>query len=146
MGVLTDVYVADTGEAFDLKRELPGNDQWEGIDLKGHSQITLAELWNVLDPSIDPITAMEQFELLTGDDEEGPWVIKLPDQLVKCLCEADTSSLDSIHEKWINSEDMREMVMDDEDAKAVKEQLRSLRSLAQEATDTQKSLLMWVCL
>ena len=146
MGVLTEIYIADVADAPALRDHLRRDDRWTGIDVKGQSEITLSELWHVLNPSVSASEVEGEFKLLTDDDAEGPWVYLIPEELAKTIGETKDEELPRIHKAWLDQEEMSGNVMDDGDAACVLAQLKDLVSLARTATTQNKTLLMWVCL
>ena len=146
MGVLTEICIADKEDAPALKEELHRCEKWMGIDAKGHNEITLSELWSVLDPAVSAESAEDCFALLTEDGPDGPWVYLVPEELTKLLSATEDHAIPDVHKRWLNQEEIGHHVTDDEDARCVLQNLNDLVDLAKKAVEQGKPLLMWICL
>lgn len=143
MGVLTDIIVADPSEASEIEANYPDQGIWNSVDLKGHNEISMSDLWSVLDLNAD--SREELFTLLT-DSERGPWVFLFPRQLTILLAGIDETRWPDIIEQWCQKEEMIAMGLDEVDREDLLEQCVELGGLAGEALALDKELLMWVCL
>ena len=142
MGVLTEIVAAPPSDAAEIATNLDRS-HWQTVDLKGHSELTLAALWCLLDPTIDQDDAESRFTLLTDDNQDGPWVFAIPDPLVSLIQSIDDQQVSTVHQAWCENEDLD--VDDDGDPEALLEQLRELIALSRSMKPSDR-LLMWVCL
>lgn len=147
MGVLTDVVIADEGEAEAVATERVPAKRWRGIDAKGIDQVKLATLWARLAQrglDVESIVKLAtDFATLFEVSEEGPWVFRIPGRLVELLADLDDQHAATTAVAWASTE---EFVLDRWDSGAVRSILDELRSLAREARAKKKSLLMWMSL
>ena len=140
MSVLTDLIIADKNEAETVAVSIAPLEQWQGIDAKGQSQITLGTLLCILrDESYDE-SVLDAFPLLAQESEDGAWVFAVPDELVSGLHQLEDTQIPMIVSEWRKSEEMQDVNYN------VESFFRELKSLATEAVSQQKSVLMWVSL
>ena len=109
MGVLTDVVIADEGEAEAVATERVPAKRWRGIDAKGIDQVKLATLWARLAQrglDVESIVKLTtDFAALFEVSEEGPWVFRIPRPLVELLADLDDQGAVTTAVEWASTEE-----------------------------------------
>jgi hypothetical protein len=144
MGVLTDIVIANESEAKAIATSSVPSREWPGIDAKGIDQVKLGTLWALLtgqDFKVESV--VNEFVTLHEVSEDGPWVFRVPPQIVKLLADLDDERANTTALAWAATD---EFVLAQWEGGAVRSILDELRSLARSANATSKSLLMWMSL
>jgi hypothetical protein len=82
MGVLTDLILAQPGDAPEISEANPSSPRWPRIDVKGIDQINLSTLWALLRGGAFDASDVGKFICVHEESDEGPWVYVVPDDLV----------------------------------------------------------------
>lgn len=143
MGVLTDLVLADESEAEAICKSMGPLQSWPGIDAKGIDHIKLGMLLSILTGEPYRDSFIDECVLLAEEPEDGPWVYRVPEQLVGLLADLDGDRLTQTATAWSKIE---EFVLDGWSPPEVGSVLAELHRIAREARAQGKSLLMWVCL
>ena len=143
LGVLTDIVVADASEASAVAADGDRLRTWPGVDAKGVDSVKLAILWGLLSNDPSKANAGADFETLHEIPDEGPWVFRVPEELVQLLASLDDAGAASTAVAWAKAE---EFVLDGWNAAAVRSILSELRTLARKTLSGRKSMLMWMSL
>jgi len=142
-GVLTDVVIADEGEAPAVAADAAPSRRWPGVVATGLDQVKLARLWALLAGQEFRDELVFEFAPLHEVSEDGPWVFRVPAALRELLASADEARAAAIADAWAATE---ELELDGWEPDAVGSLLGALRSLARTARLSGKPLLMWVSL
>ena len=100
MGVLTDLILATEEELINVPAdEIPIN-VFPGLYIKGTGLIELATLHAILagvefDPSF-----MDFPSVSGGESEDGPWVFRVPDSLIRSLAACSTADQSRVAVNW----------------------------------------------
>lgn len=139
--MLTDLLITDEREANAIAASTYPLGQWQGIDVKNQSPVTLAVLLCLLaqEPYRDEV--VDEFTSLTDDSPDGPWVCKIPDRFVLALSRLRTEDLPSIAKQWSQTDEIRAAGID-----TAKDLLENLTRISTEALRQRKSLLLWMSL
>jgi len=148
MGVLSDIIVADRGEAAAINAAGGAHlGQWACLESKGIDTVKLGTLWQILNHrSADDVNAVATFMadgVLDQRSEEGPWVYLVPEQLRSALASLDPPAQESAAAQWAATE---EFALDGWLAADVEEYLGDLVEHARQASRAGKSLLLWMSL
>lgn len=143
MGVLTDIVVADATEAANVAADSQHIQTWPGVDAKGVDSVKLAILWAMLANNPSKANAGTDFETLHETSDEGPWVFRVPEELVQLLAALDDAGVASTGAAWAKAE---EFVLDGWNAAAVRSILCDLRTLARDTVAKRRDMLMWMSL
>jgi len=148
MGVLSDIIIADRGEAAAINAAGGTHlKQWPCLESKGIDQIKLFTLSQILhDRSVDDVDASVAFmqgATLDKKSQEGPWVYLIPAELQSAIASLDDDAQESVAEKWAATE---EFSLDGWQVADVEEYLRDLVTHARKAREAGKSLLLWMSL
>lgn len=139
MGILTDILIADHGEAEQLAAALNPTETWEGIDAKGLDSVKLGVLYSLLSGcEVEETYAM--FAMLEGE-EEGPWVQAMPADFPRLL--TSMTDQDAIAREWAQAE---EFALDGWAPEAVADVLSQLERLAARAQELDRPLVLWMSL
>jgi hypothetical protein len=85
----------------------------------------------------------KSFSLVGGNREEGPWVFEFPSDILGCIAELRAEQVQGVSKAWAATE---ELVLDrwsPDDAAYV---IQALVDHARKATETGKSMYLWVSL
>ncbi len=142
MALLTDLLVASPIDANDIFSRYPQSKEWPALELKGMDNIKLAALLRALDEDQDAL-ALEGEECIAASASGGPWVFVLPDTFVVRLATHRSDETNSIASSWAEDE---ELAFDGWTAEDVAPAVNLLRSHAQLAMESNKSLILWMSL
>lgn len=142
MGVLSDLVVAPGGDAERIGRALSPAAKFDGIDIKGIDSVKFGMLHSILTgrsfedllPEYDPVVTVS---------EEGPWVFRLPADLVARLATLSDEEQRVAVRKWAATE---EFALDRWPATEVASAFDRIASLARKAEAAGHSLFLWMCL
>jgi hypothetical protein len=142
-GVLTELVIADEGEARRVAEDAAPSRRWPGVDAKGLDQVKLSTLWSLLSgrPFCDEL--LLEFAPLDEVSEDGPWVFRVPPPLVGLLAALEVDRAGAVAEAWATSE---ELELDGWEPAEVRAMLDGLRGVARAAQAAKKPVLMWVSL
>lgn len=143
MGVLTDFVVADDSDAQRLGDE---RDAFDGIDAKGLGQVEMGTLYAILsDTEYDESFLVDDSSFAYTASDDGPWVQRVPGDMVRRLAAMADEDLPRIAEAWSQTEefDPKYFGWKREDIDTF---LPEIRRLAQQAIQEKKTLFMWTCL
>lgn len=142
MGVLSDLVVAPAEDAERVAHASVPSREFGGIDIKGvdtvkfgtlHSLVTGRTFDEVL-PLYDPVAEVS---------EDGPWVFRIPEELVLRLAALSDEERRTVAVKWAATE---EFALSGWEEAAVSDGLVAICELARRATDAGHALFLWMCL
>ena len=142
MGVLSDLVVAPAEEAERVAHASVPSREFGGIDVKGidtvkfgmlHAMLTGRTFDDVL-PSYDPVAEVPA---------DGPWVFRLPEELVARLAALSPEERQAAGVKWAATE---EFALSGWEEAAVSDGLVEICRLARQAADSRQALFLWMCL
>jgi len=116
--------------------------EFGGIDVKGidtvkfgmlHAMLTGRTFDDVL-PSYDPVAEVSA---------DGPWVFRLPEELVARLAALSPEERQAAGVKWAATE---EFALSGWEEAAVSDGLVEICRLARQAADSRQALFLWMCL
>lgn len=142
MGVLSDLVVANEGDAEAIANSSVPSKEFNGIDVKGIDSIKLNTLHSILTgrsyeeliPSYEPV-------LMLSDD--GPWVFALPHELTASLAALNSQELQAAAKKWAQTE---EFVLDRWQVCDVVDVLGPICGEASKAVSSKQTLFLWMSL
>jgi hypothetical protein len=144
VGVLTEVVVAEVAEAPEVLVG-PRQPRWTTLQLKGLDTIKLGTLAFILQDrditDVDAVVDYSEFELLASDSDEGPWVFRIPDDLITSLATAADVSLAEVSSKWAETEELEMDSWSEQDASEVVGEIAGLARLA-----GGRPVLLWMSL
>ena len=141
MAVLTELVLANPQEAEAVGKASVPIRQWEGLDAKGHNEITLGTLLAILrGEQITDDTFLDCPCLYEGS-QEGPWVYALPQELADAILGLEEARLGDVVNQWCDTEELEELPPDQ-----ARDFLRALKALFVAAQERGKSVLMWTSL
>src|SRR5258708_36748009 len=95
MGVLTDLIIADIAQAKSVAASLAPAKEFAGLDAKGIDPVKLCQLKALLLAKPYDGAWVGEFRFLAGDEDEGPWVMIVPGDLVPAIPALPDSDLPS---------------------------------------------------
>ncbi|QRF62727.1 hypothetical protein [Variovorax paradoxus] len=143
MGLLSDFFVANEGEAARYADRMSEDDQGKAIALqlrpaeyKGFTDLEVGTLWAILEGKEwdADLHALESDE---GGDEGDSWLFRFPDRLVQLLTHVEHSALDAALPRWADTEELQV------DVAELRPVVLDLQRLAKQAIAEQKSLYLW---
>jgi hypothetical protein len=140
MGVLSDLVVIPERDLAQLAASDVPSEDFDGIDINGVMPEHFAALHEVVTGTpFDEIQASYE-PIVTVSAEDGPWISRIPDELVRRLAGFDTTTIDGTARRWIAAAEG----MDAESAEVV-ELLGAICELARQAPPD-RSMFLWVSL
>jgi hypothetical protein len=146
VGVLTDILVADRGDAGRISSAAAPLEHWRGIDAKGIDLVRLAMLTAVLNENDYDSACVGEFGLLAArDDADGPWVYAAPVPLVAALASLEPELVSRRAEEWFEfaRDEFRSQGYRRADVRLL---LTALTDLARSARAEGTDLLIWIAL
>lgn len=107
MGMLVNVVVADAEDAGAIIESEKPVEEWKGFEAKGLDQAKFAMLHALLSGELFD-EAMGECGPLYGASDDGPWLMKLPDDSVAQLARLDEDALDRVGEELAMTEEFEE--------------------------------------
>jgi len=101
MGVLTDL--VSLGDR-DPQHVLSSDVEAPTFQSKGIGIVELSQLGELLGAG-DSIELSRQFDLIAGEEDEGPWLLTIPEALLSSLQTAMDGTLESVAPKWARIEE-----------------------------------------
>src|SRR5262245_59146220 len=143
MSVLTDLVVADLGQAGALARTLKPSSDWNCLDVKGIDIVKLCRLRAILTNAPYRKAWIAEFRYLAGDEDFGPWVMAVPDALVAGLAAMPEEALSPVASRWHATEEFR---LERWRLADVEASLKDIHRLAKTAVAANKPVLLWISL
>ncbi|NOQ75561.1 MAG: hypothetical protein GQ574_26360 [Crocinitomix sp.] len=143
MSILTDFIVAKANQE-DAILESDDISKIASIhQLSGVGPIKLQTLYNLISDKAPYDIVEYNLTPYEGCAEEGPWLFAMPMILVHALAKVSATNLDSIAEKWNNTEELQMDRWNIEDATTV---INDLSALAKKAIETEQVLFLLMSL
>jgi len=142
MGILSDLVVAPAGDAERVAQAENPSRAFGGIDIKGIDSVKFGSLHSI-------ITGQTFEELLpaygpvVSASDEGPWVFRIPAELVSRIAELGYDQRHEIATQWAGTEAFALDRWTEEDVALT---LGSIAVLARKAVDSGQELFLWMCL
>jgi hypothetical protein len=89
-----------------------------------------------------PYDELPEGQLLAMEDEDGPWIMQLSEELRDALADAQPSRLPAVAEQWVRTEEF----WDQAAATEVLPFLDEVTALARRARQAGERLYCWMCL
>lgn len=140
MGMLVNVVVADAEDAGAIIESEKPVEEWKGFEAKGLDQAKFAMLHALLSGELFD-EALDECGPLYSASDEGPWLMKLPDDSVAHLAELDEDALDQVGEELAATEEFEE---DGWSADEVKGFVTALADLAGVARAQGRTMFVWM--
>lgn len=140
MSVLANIVMADAEEADAIGESSRPAEDWRGVEVKGLDAAKIAMLQSILTgQTFDE--ALGEYDPIYAAGEDGPWVIRIPDELVERLAALEDEVLEPIGEELAAT---AEFEMDGWPADEVQMVLAELAALAGIAANQGKALFIWL--
>jgi hypothetical protein len=140
MGMLVNVVVADAEDAGSIIESEKPVEEWKGFEAKGLDQAKFAMLHALLSGELFD-DALDECGPLYSASDEGPWLMKLPDDSVAQLAELDEDALDEVGEELAATEEFEE---DGWSVDEVKGFVTALADLAGVARAQGRAMFVWM--
>ena len=140
MGMLVNVVVADAEDAGSIIESEKPVEEWKGFEAKGLDQAKFAMLHALLSGELFD-EALDECGPLYSASDEGPWLMKLPDDSVVHLAELEEDALDEIGEELAATEEFEE---DGWSVDEVKGFVVALADLAGVARAQGRAMFVWM--
>jgi len=137
MGALTDLILATEGELASVPADDIPINVLPGLDVKGVGTLELECLHEVLfgDAGSFPETGPES--------EDGPWLNRVPDSLVRRLAELDEPAVRAVAARWAATDQLSHHRVAVED---VTSRLLEMCAFAKKAIEVGKPVFLWTSL
>ena len=146
MGVLTDIVLAGTNEAKKVEASDGPSREFPGIDAKGIDQVRMGTLYAILTSTeYDPGFMLDEESVIEPDDEDGPWVQIVPQEMVLLLSELPDAGIPAVADQWSKTEEFQPEYSSWSQEDILKF-LEQIRSLSKKALTDNKTMYMWMCL
>lgn len=140
--MLCDLVPGTPNEAERIAASSNASKEFGGIDIKGIESVKLAKLHALMTKkSYKAVNA--SYGLVAEGGEEGPWVIRLPDELTAGLAALDAAKEKKLAAEWAKTE---EFALDKWKPAAVASVLSAMCELARKTKKDKKSLFLWMTL
>ena len=148
MSVLSDFVSAPAGAGNSIGQSARPAESWQVLEgWKGIDPIKLSTLHSLIasEPiEVDPIVEKSAtFELVGGDEADGPWVLLFPDQITQDLASLDPSHVEAIANAWSETE---ELVLDGSTAEEAQSFISDLSGLCKSAHASGNKVYVWISL
>ncbi len=140
MGMLVNVVVADGEDAGAIIESEKPVEDWKGFEANGLDQAKFAMLHALLTGELFD-EAMADCGPLYAADDEGPWLMKLPDDAVARLAELEEDALDRVGEELAATEEFEEDGWSVDEVKGI---VTALADLAGVARAQGRAMFVWM--
>ena len=140
MGMLVNVVVAAREDAGAIIESSKPIDEWKGFEAKGLDQAKFAMLHALLTGELFD-EAMGDCGPLYAASDEGPWLMKLPDETVVHLTRLEEDAIDQVGEELAATEEFEQ---DDWPVDEVVRIVTELADLAGVARAQGRSVFIWM--
>lgn len=148
MGLICKTVVADVRDAKKLFDEDAFSPDWEEFhwtDTKGLMPEMLGTLLRVLDNKSKKFNQAKEAPEVYRESEEGGWVYKFPNELVRLLAQLDKRSVPKVTRLWIDSDETLQKARK-ESHPFIEQAVERLRLISKRAVRAKKSLLLRIIL
>ena len=139
--MLVDLVLAQEGDIQLLADSTFPGDNWDAVDIKGIDPVKWGKLQLILTPDEDLMFIIDGFEMVGGDEEEGPFVIEVPLDVIEALAPLKQEQLGELAAQWCEAPEMQR---DGYDAEAALEALTDMQSMCEKAMTQEKLLFLWM--
>jgi hypothetical protein len=143
MGNLTDFVIANDNEGSAIGESDHPAAQWPTLETKGVDTIKLATLVSAITGQGDVAAITRSFTFAGGDEEIGPWVFKLPPEVVDVIAKLPAGNVQDVAAKWAATEEMQS---DRWSAIDVADLVAQLQQHANKARTAGATLFLWASL
>ncbi len=138
MAVLAELLIAPVEEAQAVAREAVPSQRWPGVDVKGHSSVSLGALLAILrDEEWSP--EIFDSELLAQGGDNGPFVTSVPADFVTAVAAIPDEQLEPLAHDWSLYDEADRWTIP-----ALRELVAQIRGLCRRAGGA--SMLLWMSL
>ena len=141
--MLTDFFVASSGDAQAICENASRHSTWPSFESNGLDNSVLAALWSAIDSSIDSSSLEGEMYLNFAAGKDGPWVFNFPTTFVESLATLPNESLLPVAERWVKQPEMAHAGWP---GAAVVPAIKALKNVASIAVQKQQALLLLMCL
>ena len=142
MGVLSDLVVAPGGDAERIGRAQSPAAEFGGIDIKGIDSVKFGMLHSILTGrSFEEL--LPEYEPVVMVSDEGPWVFRIPPDLVTRLATLAGEDKQVAVSRWAATEGF---ALDRWPASEVAQAFDAIASLARKAEGAGHALFLWLSL
>jgi hypothetical protein len=141
MGVLSDLVVAPEADAAVVAGSMNPAAQFGGIDIKGISSVNFGVLHSILIGR--PFKELlPQYKPLISLSSEGPWVFRIPQDLVVQLAGMSDHERHRVGDLWARTDEFLGAGWTQPE---VAEAFESICALARNAVESKNALFLWMC-
>ncbi len=141
-GVLSDLVVAPADQAEAIAKATAPSTVFEGVDIKGVNSTMFANLHSlVTGESFERV--LPRYEPVVQVGPEGPWVFRIPADVVSRLARLPEAKTIAISKRWAKAEEFARERRPEREALDV---LRKISKLARRADESHQALFLWMCL
>jgi hypothetical protein len=138
--MLSYIVLAKNGDAKKVAKTSMPSKQFRNIDVKGIDPVKLGKLHAIVaDKSYDAVK--KSYGLAAEGGEEGPWVVRLDDELVGTIAGFDVSAAKKAWTAWAKIDEMK---ADKFDVAGVRLIVRAMCDMCRRARDDKQSLFLWM--
>jgi hypothetical protein len=146
MGVLSDYLLASESEAEAGADSIP-LDSPDRIPLKGIQHVEISRLQCQLTGREWTPEVIDEYPIVFQGSEEGPWVFRLPAELVDRLARLAKDEIDAAATTWWSIDEFQPHGgLQGADLADIRTCLVRLAELAKRGRETGKDLYLWLCL
>lgn len=142
MGLLTHIVIGDVDDAEAIGESDGPVEDWRGIEVRGIDPAKIAMLHSILTGETFE-EALAEYDPVYAASEEGPWVIRIPDEPVEKLAALEEDALEQIGEELAATEEFERDGWPVNEAQALVEELAQL---ADACVSQGKALFVWMTL
>jgi hypothetical protein len=139
MGTLVNIVIADEDEAEAIGESNQPVDEWVGLEARDLDKSKFITLHCLLtgDGIEDAVYGYEPLYFV----EDGPQVLRIPDEMTKRLARYDDEALEEVVQELAATEDFEQSDLAEEDIHAFMEEFAEL---ARKADAEEKTLFIWM--
>lgn len=141
MGTLTDLVLADEGEAPKIVGAVRPTSLFPGIEMKGLDIVKLTALQAIVTGQTWTADLVSQHPLVGQGSQDGPWVLLLSQEFIAKLAELPGERLPELVARWAATDEVK---ADRWAEPMVRDTLQKIIQLAQQAITRGKRMFLWM--
>lgn len=104
MGILTNFVIAKDEDAVAISEAIRAVGNWPTLESKGVDSIKISTLYCAATNTEYENAIQASFLMIAGNDEDGPWVLKFPNEILSAIAHIESEAIASTAKLWAATE------------------------------------------
>lgn len=107
MGMISDFVLAPFGAGAQVGESVNPSDHWPTLQVRTVDTIKVATLFCCITGQAYDDDIQASFELVGGDQNEGPWVFEFPQEILRAIADLPIEKLESVALCWLETDELK---------------------------------------